>query len=152
MNRRRALSLPEALLALSLVLMAFVVFMSVFSSSSRATVQSRNRTGAILLANTLMDEFEAHPYGAPAPKWWTSTEDRPLGVWVEGKAPLMAYHKKIEYEKSAGNTSSFVGTASGEDDVVLVTISWQEAGGDPQSGVVIPSDNKVLKFRYPVWR
>jgi hypothetical protein len=148
LKRRRGLSLVESILALCIVLMAFLVFMSVFSSSSRATVQSRNRTGAILLANTLIDEFEAHPYGAPAPKWWTSTQDQPLAVWVEGKQPLMAYHKKLEYEKGG----SFVGNGNGDDDVVVVTISWQEAGGDPQAGVVVPTDNKVLKFRYPVWR
>lgn len=145
--RRRGLSLMEAVLAIAILLIAFLVFMSVFSSSSRTQIQTRNRTAAILLANSLMDEFEAHPYGSPEPKWWSSPVDQPVKVWVHGKPVQMDFHKKLEYENG-----SFVGKAEGDTDVVKITISWREAAGDAQPGVVDPGDNKVLTARFPVWR
>lgn len=148
--KRCAMSLPEAILAIAICLMAFLVFMSVFSSSSRATIQSRDRTAAILLANTLMDEFEAHPYGSPAPKAWTEKTNRPVRVWVGGRLVQMDFHKEIKFENG-----SFVGQPSGaqaDEDVCTITISWREASGDKQSPVVDPNDNKSLVARYPVWR
>lgn len=139
----------ESVLAIAILFMAFLVFMSVFSSSSRTQIQSRNRTAAILLANTLMDELEAHPYGAPAPKSWdTASIDQPVHVWVEGRSVQMDFHKKIEFE----NKSFIDKNVNEEQDVATITISWRDASGAPQAGVVDPNDNKVLTVRYPVWR
>lgn len=146
-NRRFAVSLPEAILAIAICFMAFMVIITVFQSSSRATIQSRDRTAAILLANSLMDEFEAHPYGDPEPKWWSDKVDHPVNVWVEGRLTQMDFHKKIDYKNG-----SFVGKAAAEEDEVFITISWREAAGAKQSPVVDPDDNKVLTARYPVWR
>lgn len=145
--KRRGIGIIEAILAIFIVLMAFLVFMSVFSSASRQTIQSRDRTAAILLANSLMDELEAHPYGAPAPQSWSNPVDRPVAVWVQGKRTTMDFHKKVEFENG-----SFVGSVAGDSDVATITINWREASGAPQSGVVDPQDNKVLRVRYPVWR
>lgn len=145
--KRRGLSLPEAILAICICFMAFMVFMSVFSSSSRSAIQSRNRTAAILLANSLMDEFEAHPFGSPAPKSWTDKVDRPVRVWVQGRLTQMDFHKEIKFENG-----SFVGLSDGDQDMCTITISWREAAGDKQSPVVDPDDNKSLVARYPVWR
>ena len=145
--KKRGIGIIESIMAIFIVLMAFLVFMSVFSSASRATIQSRDRTAAILLANSLMDEMEAHPYGAPAPKSWSLQVDRPVGVWVEGRKTTMDYHKRVEFENG-----SFIGSVAGDSDVATITISWREASGAPQNGVVDPQDNKVLRVRYPVWR
>ena len=145
--KRAGINLVELIIAIAVVLMAFVVFMTVFSSSSRGSLQSRNRTAAILLANSLMDEIEAHPYGAPAPKSWTSAVDQPVHVWVEGRNQIMDFHKKLTYQNG-----SFVGNVTGDQDLVTINISWREGIGDTQSGVVDPQDNKVLSVRSPVWR
>ena len=145
--RRRGFSLPESIMAIVLCFMAFAVFTSVFSNARRATEQSRARTGAILLANTMMDELEAHPYGEAAPKWWSSQEDHPLHVWVESNEVHIDYHKKVDFE-----TKGAIGESSDDKDVATITISWRENMGEPQTPVVRPDDNKSLVVRYPLWR
>lgn len=145
--KRKGISMAEVVLAICICFMAFMVFMSVFSSASRATIQSRDRTAAILLANTLMEEIDAHPYGSPPPQWWFSPVDHPLNVWVEGRRVQMDFHKELKFKNQ-----SCVGNATGDEDEVTITISWREASGDKQSPVVNPDDNKVLQITYPVWR
>lgn len=150
MNKtRRGMSVMEVTLAIAIVFMAFVIFMSVFSGASRATIQSRDRTAAILLANSIMDELEAHPYGAPKPKSWETDVDRPVQVWVQGRPTQMDFHKKVEFLNK-----SFIGDSPAKEDfdVATITISWREASGFSQPGVVNPADNKVLTARFPVWR
>ncbi|MBT9582882.1 hypothetical protein IV102_06005 [bacterium] len=149
MKKHTAISLPESILAICICFMAFFVFMSVFSSASRATIQSRDRTAAILLANSLMDEFEAHSYGSPRPKSWNEMLERPVRVWVEGRLTEMNFHKQVKFKNG-----SFVGESGGneEEDECFITISWREASGHKQTPVVDPNDNKVLVARYPVWR
>lgn len=137
----------ELVLTLALVVMAFLVFMSIFSSSSRHSVQSRNRTVAILLANNLMDEFEAHKYGDPAPPSWTQPLAQPVQVWVESRSQQMDFHKRLQFQNG-----SFVGNTTGDQDLVNVTISWREGHGVRQPGGVEPDDDKVLTFSVPVWR
>lgn len=145
--RRRGFSIIELVLGLSLLIIATLVFLSVFSSSSQHALQSRNRTVATLLAHSLMDEMEAHPYGSAPPKSWETAVDRPVKAWVEGNPQEMSFHKKITYQNG-----SFVGTAAGDSDVATITISWREGVGTAQTGVVDPNDNKVLSVRMPVWR
>lgn len=145
--RRRGFGIAEALLAICICFMAFAVFMSVFSNASRASVQSRNRTAAILLANSLMDELEAHPYGEPRPQSWDTDVDRPLHIWVEGNAVEMDFHKKIDFE-----TNGAVGGSDNPRDTATITISWHENMGEKQTPVVRPDDNKSLVVRYPLWR
>jgi hypothetical protein len=146
-RRPRGLTVMEAILAITILVMAFMVFMTVFSSSSRLTIQSRDRTAAIMLCNSLMDELEAHPWGAPAPKSWSLPVQQPVGVWVEGRHTQMVFHAKVEFENG-----SAVGLVDGDQDVATITISWREGTGTKQPGVVVPDDNKVLTARYPVWR
>ena len=145
--RRRGFGIAEALLAICICFMAFAVFMSVFSNASRATVQSRNRTAAIWLANSLMDELEAHPYGEPRPKSWDTPVDNPVHVWVEGNAVAMDFHKKIEFE-----TKGATGESAEARDLATITISWHENMGEKQTPVVLPDDNKSLVVRYPLWK
>jgi hypothetical protein len=145
--RRRGFGIAEALLAICICFMAFAVFMSVFSNASRATVQSRNRTAAILLANTLLDELEAHPYGQKRPQSWDAKVDHPVNVWVEGNKVEMDFHKEIVFE-----TRGAIGESENERDMATITISWRENMGVKQTPVVNPDDNKSLVVRYPLWR
>lgn len=145
--RRRGLSIIELVLTLALVVMAFIVFMSIFSSSSRHSVQSRNRTVAIMVANNMMDEIEAHKYGDKAPQAWTRVLEQPVRVWVESRSQQMDFHKKLQFLNG-----SFVGNATGDQDLVNVTVSWREGNGDRQSGGVEAEDDKVLTVSVPVWR
>ena len=145
--KRRGVSLIELSLAFFLVLIATMVFLTIFSTSSRQSMQSRNRTVAVILANTMMDEIEAHPFGAPQPPGWKVAVDNPVQVWVEGKLQNMDFHKKLTYANS-----SFVGNVTGDTDEVTITISWAEGVGDTQAGAVGPNDNKIMTVRTPVWR
>ena len=147
MRFRKGFGIAEALLAIGICFMAFAVFMSVFSSSSRASVQSRNRVAAILLANTLMDELEAHPYGTVRPKSWDVEVDQPLHIWVEGNREEMDFHKKIDFE-----TKGATGESDNAQDMATITISWRENMGEKQTPVVKPDDTKSLVVRYPLWR
>lgn len=145
--RRRGFGIAEALLTICICFMAFAVFMSVFSNASRATVQSRNRTAAVLLANTLLDELEAHPYGQKRPQSWDTKVDHPVNVWVEGNKVEMDFHKEIVFE-----TRGAIGESENERDMATITISWRENMGVKQTPVVNPDDNKSLVVRYPLWR
>lgn len=143
----RGVSLIELSLAFFLVIIATLVFLTIFSSSSRQSMQSRNRTVAVILANSIMDEIEAHPYGAPEPPAWTAPVDQPVQVWVEGQPQNMDFHKQLKY-----SNGSFIGKASNDTDEVTITISWREGVGDSQPGVVDSGDNKILTVRTPVWK
>ncbi len=145
--KRRGFGIAEALLAICICFMAFAVFMSVFSSSNRASVQSRNRTAAILLANTLLDELEAHPYGQKRPQSWDTQVDQPLRIWVEGNLVEMDFHKEIKFESKGA-----IGESEDPKDMATITISWRENMGEKQAPVVRPDDNKSLVVRYPLWR
>lgn len=145
--KRRGFGIAEALLAICICFMAFAVFMSVFSSSNRASVQSRNRTAAILLANTLLDELEAHPYGQKRPQSWDTKVDHPLRVWVEGNLVEMDFHKDIQFESKGA-----IGESEDPKDMATIIISWRENMGQKQTPVVQADDNKSLVVRYPLWR
>ena len=119
--RRRGFGIAEALLTICICFMAFAVFMSVFSNASRATVQSRNRTAAVLLANTLLDELEAHPYGQKRPQSWDTKVDHPVNVWVEGNKVEMDFHKEIVFE-----TRGAIGESENERDMEIGRASCRE--------------------------
>lgn len=142
--RHRGFSITELILAFAVGIGALLVFLSVFSSSGRHALQTRNRAVAILLAESLMDEIEAHPYGEPEPRYWTEQVDQPVTVRVDGLPQEMIFHKTLSYDNG-----SFVGQAAGTNDVVTVTITWKEGVGDDQTTT---PDNKELVVQVPVWR
>lgn len=145
--RRRGFSILELVLGFAILILAVVVFFSVFSNSSQQAVQSRNRSVALIMAHSLMDEMEAHPYGSAWPKRWKATTETPVKVWVEGNPQEMIFHKAIAF-----TNGSFVGDVAGDTDEATITISWREGIGVAEPGVVDPNDNKVIKVRMPLWR
>ena len=137
-------------IACALIVFGLVVFFSVFSTSAKHSNQTRNSTVAHLLATNLMEEFEAHPYGAPEPQGWTSEEDIPAEIWIKGKKQAMKFHKKIAYANG-----SFIGKTDDDSDLVTVTITWRENVGSKKTDGTVPSggdDNKELEIQVPVWR
>lgn len=148
MRKRRGFAIFEAVLALAILLVAGIIFLQVFSSSTRHSVQTRNRTIAILLANSLLDEVEAHPYGEVAPRSWQEGVVKPATVVIQGRPQVLEYHQEVSYENG-----SFVGKAAGDSDVVTVRLSWSEGRGYGQTGEHgRPEDNKLLEVQFPVWR
>lgn len=145
--RKRGFTLVEVLMALAVIAVALLVFLSVFSSSGHHAVQSRNRTVAVMLAQTLLDEFEAHPYGEPEPPSWQETTEEPVTVWVQGRKQEMVFHKEITCANG-----SFVGDSTENQDLITLTITWSEGVGDKLTEGVVAADNKELQVQYPVWR
>jgi len=148
MQQTKGFAILEALLALAILAVAGVIFLQIFSSSTKHSVQTRNRTMAILLANSLMDEVEAHTYGEPPPRSWATGVVQPATVVIQGRPQLMEFHQELAYQNG-----SFVGGATGDTDLVTVTITWKEGVGDDQTtGQGRPQDNKLLVVQIPVWR
>ncbi len=148
--RRSAFSLVELVIACALILFGLLVFFSVFSSNSKHSTQSRNRTVAHLLATNLIEEVEAHSYGAPQPRSWSDETELPAELWIQGKPQQLKFQKKVEFENG-----SFVGQTADNSDLVRITISWREGvGGDQDVGTTAAGsdDNKELKVEIPVWR
>ena len=141
---KRGFSLVEIMIALAVCAVALVAFLNVFAKNNDHALGSRNRSVAILLAQSLMDDIETHTYGAPEPRRWTQNEEKPVSVWVSGREQQMLFHKTVAYENG-----SFVGQGAGESDLVTVTITWREGFGDDQT---TGNDNKELEVRVPVWR
>lgn len=145
MRQSRGFSLIEIIIALAVTLIALVAFLTVFSNSNDHALQSRNRSVAILIAQSLMDDIETHTYGDPEPLWWKEDTDQPVSVWLGDRPQEMIFHKEVSFENG-----SFVGTGSEAKDLVTITLTWREKTGDDQSATT--SDNKELKVRVPVWR
>lgn len=139
-RRSSGLGVIELLFAMALILVTILTLISVFSKSSRQAVMSRNRTVAILLAHTLLDEIKAHPYGSPVPRRWTESRENPVTVYVEGRPQYLNFDKTLEYANG-----SFVGQGSGDTDEVTLTVRWEEGIGND-------SGRKELQVRVPVWR
>lgn len=146
MKRPRGMSFIEILIAVGIAGLAMMVFLSVFGTSGKHAVQTRNRTAATMLAHSLMDEIEAHPYGEPAPKAWGTGWVAPVTVWVNGRPQEMRFHQTLSFENS-----SFVDSKKTQvQDVVTVTLTWKEGVGDDQTSTA--QDNKQLVVRVPVWK
>lgn len=132
----------ETILAFFIMAIAFLVLFSVFSGGFRQAVQSRNRTVAIMYAQTLLEEVKAHPWGSPRPRSWTAPAARPVDVIVEGRKQAYEFAQTFSFK-----TGSFVGE-NGSDadyDEVTITLRWREGvGNNPQK--------KELVVKTAVWR
>lgn len=144
MNKRRGFSLIEIMIALAVCSIALLAFLTVFANNNDHALGSRNRSVAILMAESLMDDIESHTYGAPAPAGWADEVEEPVSVWVGSRQQQMVFHKSIAFENG-----SFVGDGSGSSDMVTLTITWREGFGEDQ---IAGDDNKELRVRVPVWR
>jgi len=147
----RAFSIIEVLVAVLVAAMSFFVFLTVFRSSYEHAAHTRNRAVAAQLAKTLLEEVEAHPYGAAQPARWTVLDENPVQVWVQGQPVETRLHKKFSFKNS-----SFVGNATNanlDTDVVTIAISWREGAGTAQPVTTGASgDNRQLEVKVPVWR
>lgn len=139
-NARKGLGIIELLFALALMATAILTLLSVFSKSSRHAVMSRNRTVAILVCHSMLDELKAHTYGSPAPENWSETREAPVTVYVEGRPQQMEFRKTLSYANG-----SFVGEGTGDSDEVTIKVEWNE-------GIGVNLGLKELTIKAPVWR
>lgn len=140
MRRRRALGIVELIIAITLMVTAVFTLISVFTRGSRQAVMSRNRTVAILLCHSLMDELKAHRFGTPGPDRWREPRETPVTSYVEGRPQQMEFSKTLSFANG-----SFIGEQPGDTDEVTIKIEWQEGLGKNQG-------RKDLTVKVPVWR
>ena len=140
----RGIAVVEALIAALVGLMSFYVFMQVFESTYRHSQETRNRTVATILAQSLLEEVEAHPWGRPAPQSWDkSVEELPTAIWVAGRPVEMRFRKSFDCANG-----SFIGKPGVNEvkDLVTISITWSEVNvGSPNQ------QNNELKVQVPVW-
>lgn len=142
---RRGFSLMEILIALGVAGLALAVMLTTLSTSNQHALGSRNRSVAILMAQSLMDDIETHKFGDPKPQWWDEAEEEPVDVWIAGRQQKMVFQKTVTCE------GSFVGNGTANKDLVTITITWRENFGATQTGAG-ETNNKELEVRVPVWR
>lgn len=146
MTKHRGFTLIEVTIALGLMVFAFLVFFSVFSTGSHHATQTRNRAVATVLAQSYLEEFKAHTYGDPAPKHWEEAEDKPIRLVVRAREQEFKFHKTITYQNE-----SFIGNSNENSDLVKIVITWREQRGTKQTEAGT-DDNKQLEVEVPVWR
>jgi len=121
----------EMLIAVLVISTCLLVFLSVAQMSYRFSGQSRNRVLANILAQNLIEEIAAHPYGQPPrPEW----KEHKYFVVVEGR-PVEA---RFQVDMQASNGSFFGKDDSANFDVLKVTITWSEPNdrGSQQQSLV----------------
>lgn len=155
---RRAFSLIEIMIAVVIAAVSFVTFMTVFSSSYRLASTTRNHQIAAVLAHSLLEEVQEHPFGAEQPKNWEDGEETPARIFIQGRPVDGVFHKHFSYLNG-----SFVGKAAPKaagappvSDVVTITLTWKDESGSRQTGPARPKDpnsqdTKQLVVSVPVW-
>ncbi|MFN8611177.1 MAG: hypothetical protein U0931_26775 [Vulcanimicrobiota bacterium] len=138
-RRGRGLGIVELVMALALIATALITLITVFSKGSRQAVMSRNRTVAVLLCHSTIDELKAHRYGTPAPKSWSQPTMTPVKIYVEGHPQLMEFKRTLTIPKDFVEVTD-VNTAE-----VTIKIEWDEGIG--QNG-----GHKEMTVKVPVWR
>lgn len=144
---RKGFSLVEIILAIAVVAVALVSLVSVFGGNARHAVQTRNRTAAIMLAQSLAEEVQGHPYGQPAPGPWPIAAPRKqsIEVWVEGNRQAMDFTQTISFANG-----SCIGKGAGEPwDRATITVSWEEYDPMAKGG---KHEQKQLVAQSTVWR
>jgi len=123
--KRRGFNLVEIILALAVLLVAFVYTFSAFSKSARHAVQSRNRKLAILTAQSLLEEVRAHEWGRPAPKQWPLDKFGPVSYqFVVSKR-----QQKADFEVELQlQTGALIGKVVEPSDKAIVKVRWEENG------------------------
>lgn len=146
----RGFSIMELIVAFCLIVIGFFTFFSVFSTGSHHAIQTQNRAAANMIAQSYMDDFRAHHFGAPKPPLWDEPVDKPVRMVIKDRETEFVFHKKIEFE-----TGAFIGTANGDRDKATLTITWKEPAGANQAlgaPTGFPEDNKMIRVEMPLWR
>lgn len=155
----RAYSLIEVLVAVALLLYASVAFFKVYSVSVQYAGHTKDRALANMLAESLLEEVEAHQFGGAAPAQWGLSKGLTgdwypveYELWVEGRRNQTVFNVQWNLEKG-----SFIGRQGGDWDLVTIVISWREGTGSNIDygdfrDRFYQDDTMHLVIQEPVWR
>lgn len=138
-RRQRGLGIVELVMALALIATALITLITVFSKGSRQAVMSRNRTVAVLVCQSTIDELKAHRYGTPAPKSWSEPRVTPVNIYVEGHPQLM------EFKRTLTIPNDFVTNTANDTAEVTIKVEWDE-------GIGVNNGHKEMTVKVPVYR
>ena len=121
-------SMIEVIVTVFIIAAGFLLLYTVFSLHVRHSLLSRNRITAELIADSVIEEIKAHPYGDPAPDSWK----KPVITYavIQGHRIMTTYKKDIQCTYNG----SFVGKVPGYTDMVTVKLTWTEGTGTEGSG------------------
>lgn len=122
MRRRPGFTLLESLFALTVVVAALLILLSVFTLSRRQGDENRARLLAQYLVQNLVAEVLAHRWGTPKPADWEEVRVREM--LVEGRRLQLQLSPKVEV--APGGDGSLFGQARNNRDVVRVSVTWRD--------------------------
>lgn len=144
---RRGFTVIEVLVTVAVLIVGVLVLSTTFSMSLRQSTSTRERTYALLLVQSLLEEIRAHPYGTPAPPTWAGSEKEYLVV-LEGRTVETRFQYSVtSSQDQGGNGSFFDSNSSAVGDVLKIKVTWTEATGVGSSG-----NDQKLEVYTNVWR
>ena len=117
----------EVIITVFIIASGFLLLYTVFSLHVRQSLLTRNRISVELIADSIIEEIQAHPYGEPAPDSWKSP-NLTFAI-VQGHKIMITYKKEITFDNK-----SFIGEGDDNSDMVTVKITWAEGTGIEGSG------------------
>ena len=143
----KGFTIIEVLVATVVLVLGLLVIVTSFGVDLRHSAQTREKQLALFVAENLLEEIAAHPFGLPKPKRWGSRElpqEYEFFVVVDGRQVQNKYKHFVEY--GDGATGSFFGHSKKDFDRVRVVISWREQEAQGNFEV------RTLEFETDVWR
>lgn len=126
---KKAFTMIEVIVTVFIVAAGFLIMFTVFELSIRQSVLARNYMLAQLIADSMIEEVQAHRYGEPQPERWTEPET--LIFVIQGRKNTTVFNKKISFDGKIGNVKgngSFVDNSKENNvDVITVTLTWNQA-------------------------
>ncbi len=136
-SEHRGATIIEAIITIFVIASGFLILFNVFTLSMRSATASRNLTVAEIIADSTLEEIQAHKYGDKEPYSWS--QPIIIASVIQGHRSNIEFNRKIEYDNG-----SFIGDTDGEYDKITITISWVEGSGLGGSGV-------TKKYRESTW-
>jgi len=122
---KNGFSIIEAIIAIMIILGAFLVVISLAAASLRYSTQSRNRIYAQMVAESMLEKIRAHNYGDPEPDFWKMTEISRVTTEGTDRPSVTEFKKTITYKNG-----SFIGNSDENFDIITIVISWEEGTGE----------------------
>ncbi len=117
----------EVIITVFIIASGFLLLYTVFSLHVRQSLLARNRISVELIADSIIEEIQAHPYGEPAPDSWKNPNI--TYAIIQGHKIMITYKKEITFDNK-----SFIGETDGNSDMVTIKITWAEGTGTEGSG------------------
>ncbi len=139
-KKRNAFTIIEVLITIFIIVSGFLVLYSVFTMAIRHATQTRNLVVGELMADSLIEEMKAHPYGTPLSNDWkevqpatnppTWEKKKTLFAIIQGRKIVTTYVQRISFKNG-----SLIGKSNADEDLVYIGIYWVEGTGLHGSGV-----------------